>query len=109
MNFQKRFVFDIDGTICTLTDGEYLNAKPLQKRIDEINALYKNGHKIIFFTARGMGSSNNDCEFAKSKWEELTLTQLKTWGVNYHHLFMCKPAGDIYIDDKGIKDEDFFS
>ncbi len=30
-------------------------------------------------------------------------------GVNYHELFMGKPAGDLYIDDKGIKDEDFFS
>jgi hypothetical protein len=56
-----------------------------------------------------MGSSNNDCEYAKSKWEELTIAQLSNWGVKYHSLFMCKPAGDIYIDDKGINDLDYFA
>ena len=108
MNSQKRFVFDIDGTICTLTDGEYSKANPLPKRIEKINKLYDSGHQVVFFTARGMGSSNNDCEYAKSKWEELTITQLSNWGVKYHSLFMCKPAGDIYIDDKGINDLDYF-
>ena len=31
------YAFDIDGTICTITDGEYKDAKPLQIRIDEVN------------------------------------------------------------------------
>ena len=31
------YVFDIDGTICTNTNGDYLTAKPLQDRIDIIN------------------------------------------------------------------------
>ena len=29
-------------------------------------------------------------------------------GVKYTDLILGKPAGDKYIDDKGIKDEDFF-
>ena len=37
-----------------------------------------------------------------------TKQQLEKWGVKYHKLFLGKPSGDIYIDDKGIKDEDFF-
>ena len=39
----------------------------------------------------------------------LTEEQLERWGVKYHQLFLGKPSGDIYIDDKGIKDEDFFN
>ena len=35
------YVFDIDGTICSLTDGEYENAKPLQERINKVNKLYE--------------------------------------------------------------------
>ena len=38
----------------------------------------------------------------------MTTDQLNKWGVKYHALFLGKPAGDIYVDDKGIKDEDFF-
>ena len=40
--------------------------------------------------------------------EQLTKNQLETWGVKYHKLFMGKPSGDLYVDDKGVKDEHFF-
>jgi hypothetical protein len=103
------YVFDIDGTICTVTDGEYPTAKPLHNRIDKVNSLYDEGHTIIFQTARGMGRSNNSEQFAYAKFYEFTKQQLEDWGVRYHSLFLGKPAGDVYIDDKGIKDNDFFT
>ena len=31
------YVFDIDGTICSLTDGNYQEAKPFEDRIELIN------------------------------------------------------------------------
>ena len=51
------YVFDIDGTICTTTDGDYALAKPLKDRIAMVNKLYDEGHTIVFQTARGMGLS----------------------------------------------------
>jgi len=103
------YVFDIDGTICTVTGGDYASAEPLEERIAAINKLYDKGHTIIFQTARGMGRSGNSAAFAYAAFEKVTRTQLDTWGAQYHQLFLGKPAGDIYIDDKGIKDEDFFT
>jgi len=103
------YVFDIDGTICTLTSGSYENAEPIPKRIEQINKLYSDGNTVIFFTARGMGRSNNNMHFAYHNFFALTRKQLSDWGVKYNQLLMGKPAGDIYIDDKGIKDEDFFT
>ena len=105
-----KYVFDIDGTICTkangdYSDGNYNTSKPIVDRIEKINKLYSEGHTIYLLTARGMGRSKNQ---NPSLFEDLTKQQLKEWGVNYHELFMGKPAGDIYIDDKGIKDEEFF-
>ena len=99
------YVFDIDGTICTLTNGNYESATPYEERIDKINKLYDEGHTIIFLTARGMGRSNNT---NPNLFKELTEKQLKKWGAKYHKLLMGKPAGDFYIDDKAIKDEEFF-
>jgi hypothetical protein len=104
----KIYVFDIDGTICSNTLGDYVKAKPIKARIDAINILYNSGNTIIFHTARGMGSSNNDSLMAIEKWREFTLSQLENWGVKYHKLYFGKPAGDIYIDDKGEKDTLFF-
>jgi hydroxymethylpyrimidine pyrophosphatase-like HAD family hydrolase len=45
------YCFDFDGTLCTNTEGDYENAKPLHKRIEKVNELYAQGHKIIIFTA----------------------------------------------------------
>ena len=56
----KIYVFDIDGTICTNTLGEYDKAEPIAPRINVVNELYDSGHKIIFQTARGMGRTNNN-------------------------------------------------
>ena len=81
----------------------------LTGEIDEINKLYDEGNKIVFHTARGMGRSNNSQIFAERKFYRLTLSQLEKWGVKHHGLYMGKPSGDIYIDDKGEKDEDFFN
>lgn len=103
------YVFDIDGTICSKTDGDYGEAKPIQSRIDKINKLYDEGNTIIFNTARGMGRTENNSLMAHRLFYFLTETQLKNWNVKYHKLFMGKPSGDLYIDDKGVKDENFFN
>jgi len=107
----KNYVFDIDGTVCTNTEGvnDYRDAEPLLDRIDIVNKLYEEGNRILFLTARGMGRNNNDIEKAYEQFYEFTAKQLDRWGVKYHRLFLGKPAGDIYVDDKGIKDTRFFS
>jgi hypothetical protein len=102
------YVFDIDGTICTDTNGDYYSAKPIIDRVNTVNRLYREGHQITLFTARGMGSSRNDEKEARKKWKNLTESQLREWGVKYHNLFLGKPAGDVYIDDKGMNDQIFF-
>lgn len=102
------YVFDIDGTICSLTKGDYSKATPFKERIRKINLLYEQKNKIIFLTARGMGRFKNDREKSENVFYELTVKQLEDWGVKYHELHLGKPSGDFYIDDKGCKDEDFF-
>ena len=101
------YVFDIDGTLCTNSGGDYLNAQPFHDRIKIVNILAQN-NKIVLHTARGMGRHRNDAQKAIEEFYDLTKKQLEDWGVDYHQLFLGKPSGDYYIDDKGIKDEDFF-
>ena len=103
------YVFDIDGTICSQTEGDYENAKPFSDRINTINKLYDKGHRILFHTARGMGRSDNSQVFAERLLYKFTINQLEEWGVKYHGLFLGKPSGDMYIDDKGVKDVEFFT
>ena len=106
---KKTYVFDLDGTLCTNTNGDYNKAKPIKERIKIVNDLYVKGNKIIILTARGMGRFSNSKVLAMAEFYELTRNQLNEWGIKYHDLFLGKPAGDIYIDDKGEKDENFFN
>ena len=79
----KNYVFDIDGTICTNTYGDYKKAKPYQNNILKINSLYQEGNYIKYFTARGSGTGID--------WYEFTKKQLDSWGAKYHELILGKP------------------
>ena len=95
----KTYCFDIDGTICTNTDGHYALAEPFESRIDHVNALYDAGHIISFFTARGSTTGID--------WRSLTEQQLGQWAVRYHTLIMGKPHAYLFVDDKGIRADDY--
>ena len=98
--YKKIFVFDVDGTICTNTNGKYEEAKPFLDMRDRVNRLYDLGHKIIFMTARG--------SVTKVDYTAKTQEQLKEWGFKYHELVMNqKPHADLFIDDKAVKAEEW--
>ena len=110
-----RYCVDIDGTICTPTIGrDYHKAEPWQDRIKVLNKLYDEGNYIIYFTARAMGRFSDQphniaAQKAKEVLFELTENQLKDWGCKYNELIMGKPHADLFIDDKGIECNDFFT
>lgn len=97
----KTICFDLDGVICRTKGNDYENSKPITKTIKVINELYKN-NKIIIFTARYMGRSNNKKTLAVKLAKTITTNQLKYWGVKYHKILFGKPSYDLIIDDRSI-------
>jgi len=83
---------DIDNTITYTKSTNYGEAEPNFYRISKINKLYKDGHYIVYWTARGVGSNID--------YTILTTEQLKTWGCLYNELKLDKPVFDLFIDDK---------
>ena len=96
---RKKFIIDIDGTICTKTNSEYNSCIPIYKNINKFNYLYEQGHEVHYWTARGANSGKN--------WDKLTIKQLNNWNVKYNTINMGKPHYDIWIDDKAINVNDF--
>lgn len=96
----RKYIIDIDGTICTDSRGQYELARPMPNRIEYFNNLHKMGHEVVYWTARGSNSGKD--------WSELTKKQLKNWGVKYTELKMGKPAYDFWIDDKAYNGNRFF-
>ncbi len=88
------YCFDIDGTLCSDTQGNYPEATPCLEVISKLNKLYDAGHTIILHTARGFTTGID--------WRTLTEHQLKAWNVKYHRLVMGRPGADVYVDDKCI-------
>ena len=81
------YCFDLDGTLCNTDGNNYKDSTPKEERIEIVNTLYDEGHNYFFFT----------------------MEQLKSWGVKFHTLRTgVKFGADIFIDDKGIRDERFF-
>lgn len=96
---------DIDDTICyydnvPIGKKDYSKAKPYTERINKINKLFDDGHKIVYWTARGT--------VTQKLWFNITHEQLIKWGCKFHELRMGKPAYDLFIDDKNINSEEYF-
>ena len=90
---------DIDNTICDTENSDYENSIPRQEQIDKINKLYDNGHKIVYWTARG-GHSGLD-------WTAFTVYQLNNWGCRYTRIEeQKKPSYDLFICDKSKRIEE---
>ena len=102
------YCFDIDGTICETDGMNYHDSLPKRECIDQVNMLYDQGHTIIFFTARGMGTLKGDTEKVHQTWNDFTVTQLEKWGVNFHQVITGKPAADVYVDDRAVSAADWF-
>lgn len=86
-----QIIFDLDGTICDeMRQFSRCLAQPKKGAIETVNALYEAGHTIIIYSAR--------------TWVEyeMTVDWLQKNGIKYHQLFMGKPIGDVWIDDRAI-------
>lgn len=85
----------MDGTICTeMRQFSRCLAVPKDGAIETVNKLYDAGNIIIIYSSR--------------TWVEyeMTVDWLRKYGVKYHQLFMGKPIGDVWIDDRAITCKD---
>lgn len=92
-SYKRHVVYvDIDGILCTNESGNYKKAKPNYDAIKKVNKRYDEGEIIVLWTARGATTDIN--------WYDLTVKQLKKWGVKFHDLSFNKPQYDEIWDDK---------
>jgi dTDP-glucose 4,6-dehydratase len=96
---------DIDETICFYKsevplDGkkDYSKAIPSKENIDKINKLWKQGCRIVYWTARGSRSGID--------WTDFTINQLNKWGAKHHEVRCDKPYYDKFIEDRSLRIEE---
>jgi hypothetical protein len=95
-----KIYIDIDETICESPENrDYTKSIPIKENIEKANKLYKEGHIIIYWTARGSGTGLD--------WSKVTEKQFEDWGVKFHGLKFGKPVYDLFIDDKNMNTKDW--
>ena len=87
-----------DGKL-VFVDGA-LPGEQVVVKLTNLHKKYDEGHHIQFFSSRGTKS--------KIDWFKFTLDQLDDWGVKYHSVKLGKPDNDLFIDDKGINNEEWY-
>ena len=87
-----QIIIDIDGTICA-EEKEFRRALavPIKGAKEAVNSLKKNGHTIIFYSARIWAEY------------EMTIDWLNKHGFLFDQLILGKPQGDVWIDDRAIR------
>lgn len=95
-------IYDLDKTLCTKkVSGEtYVDVKPIQPMIDQLNKFYDEGFEIIISTARNMVTQSNHVSKVVQNVGLDTIQWLDKHGVKYHGLQFGKEYGHLYIDDK---------
>jgi hypothetical protein len=91
----KTYCFDMDGVICEIDNDDYDLRSPIGKTILIMERLKKEGHTVIIHTGRHI----------------LNLEVTKTWlwrnQVPHDIIQFGKPVADLYIDDKGVRFEEW--
>ena len=98
----KTICFDLDGCLCTQTEGDYEHARPIPEAIRAVNRFFDEGYRIVLHTARFMGRHGGDVARAHAQGYEFTQRQLADWGVKYHTLLMGKPPAHVVVDDRSV-------
>jgi len=92
----KIILVDLDGTICEgecFTPEECLNAKPIEKNIQEVNRLHQHNY-VIIYTAR------------RDNLIPATLEWLRRNNVQYQAISNKKTTGHFYVDNRAKKFEE---
>lgn len=100
-------VFDIDDTICTTKNRDYINSEPIKEVIDKINLMKSLGWTIRLYTSRGMASCNGDMKLILERNKDILESWLSKHNVLYDELIFGKPLADLYVDDKAMNVSDF--
>eukprot|EP00959_Pyramimonas_sp_CCMP1952_P026624 558510-Pyramimonas_sp.AAC.1 len=100
----KRWCFDLDNTLVThpTVVGDYSTCKPIPHMIKVLNELYDAGHHIIIHTARRMRTHSGNVPAVIADIGQVTMAQLKDYGIPYHEMCFGKPYAHFYVDDLAV-------
>lgn len=107
MDPRKTIVCDVDHTILFTKDRDYDNSVPNEPVCAKLREAHEKGWTIILHTARGMGRSGGNILSVKDEVQKEIVDFCTKHMVPFDHLILGKPWARYYVDDKGIRPDEF--
>jgi capsule biosynthesis phosphatase len=101
---KKRFCFDLENTLIVLEpeNDDQLHFKTINKNIDFLRFLKKDGHDIIIYTSCGMKKHKGNLSTIIKDYSKNIFEILEKYNIPYDEIYFGKPDADFYIDDLSI-------
>jgi capsule biosynthesis phosphatase len=99
----KRIVLDVDGVIAKPDNDDYSLRSCYPEAKEAINRLYAEGYEIVICTARYMMRYDGNQEKSRRFGFHELVNWLDEQGVAYHEVYMGKPSGHLYVDDRAFR------
>jgi capsule biosynthesis phosphatase len=111
--FEKVMVFDIDGTICPIRgkSEKYEDLVPFESMIKRIREYKTLGFRIVFDTARNMGTYQGNLGEINAFTLPKIIKWLDKWEIPYDEIYVGKPwpSGSFVVDDKAVRPNEFLT
>ena len=108
----KRLIIDLDNTICTTDNSDYLNSLPVIDVVEKIRLYKSRGFEIVISTSRNMQTYKGCIGKINANTLPIIITWLDRHEVPYDEIYVGKPwcgKNGFYIDDRAIRPSEFVS
>lgn len=105
----KRLIFDLDQTLCSTVNGDYINSTPVWPVIEKLREYKSHGFEIVISTSRNMRTYAGNTGKISANTLPIIIEWLKRHDVPFDEIYVGKPwcgTEGFYIDDRAIRPQE---
>lgn len=105
----KRLIFDLDETLCSTTNGDYVNSIPIWPVIEKLREYRASGFEIVISTSRNMRTYAGNTGKISANTLPIIIDWLNRHNVPFDEVYVGKPwcgTDGFYIDDRAIRPQE---
>ena len=106
----KRIIMDLDETICSTQNGNYIESTPNLEVIQKLRDYKALGFEIVISTSRNMRTYSGNVGKIAANTLPIILDWLARNEVPYDEIYVGKPwcgHEGFYVDDRSIRPDEF--
>lgn len=106
----SRIIMDLDETICSALEGDYVNAEPDFFVIEKLREYKRQGFEIIISTSRNVRTYAGNVGKINANTLPVIIAWLEKYEVPYDEIYVGKPwcgHNGFYVDDRAIRPDEF--